>query len=115
VVSAKVEERVENRAAVRITVDVEYSESLSKLVKEVSKNARDNIAQQKLPDIKATQVKVTVGRIHRLMGNGLDRMGGAWAGRLDFLNKELRPWLVPLLVLEERWTERPFWRRRRVP
>jgi uncharacterized alkaline shock family protein YloU len=94
VLSAKVEEQ----AAVRLTVDVDYGKSLSDLVEEVRGKAKENVAQH-LPGRKNTRVYVTVASVSRPRGTLRDRVRGHWDEIVTFLQKELGPWIVPLLVL----------------
>ena len=90
--------RVEERAAVRLVVDVEYGKPVSELIGEVQTKAKENIAEH-LPDRKGTQVNVTVASVYRPRG-GLWNMIQRYSGdSLVFLRRELGPWIVPLLFL----------------
>ena len=99
VVSSKVEERIEKRASVGLTVDVEYSGSLSELVEAICLKAQSHIREQHLPDVEVTQIKVTVASVRRLAGNPRDRLRGLWDQSVGSLTEKLGPWIVPLLVL----------------
>jgi uncharacterized alkaline shock family protein YloU len=94
VVSAKVDEQ----AGVRLTVDVEYGNSLSNLVEEVRTKAAENIGQH-LPDRMGTRVNVTVANIHPPKGDLGNRIREHWNEGVVFLQRELGPWIVPFLAL----------------
>src|SRR5215210_1616826 len=95
--SAKVEERVEKRATVGLTVDVEYRGSLSDLVDKICDEAEANIRSH-LPDVETIEIKVTIASVRRLTAKK-DRFRRFWGERVGSMKDALGPWIVPLLIL----------------